>query len=1007
MDKDLLEQTVTELVSKPGHEKVRTLLYMLLTRGLGADSASIDFEKQVPEVRGRIDALLGRTVFEVKSDLKRESEDAIAQLSRYLPERERATNARFVGVAVDGATFRAYEFREGNLQLLGPEFKPSPEEPRAILGWLESVVTVQDRMPPDIRSIQLHLGRESVGYHRAMRDLRAIWGRVAGNAEAKLKRDLWNRLLSVAYGADVGDDDLFLQHTYLTIVTKAIATLALTDNLPEDPADLMSGAPFRQLGIVGAVESDFFDWVLSNEDGRALAGRIAGHAARFDFAQVDVDILKGLYESLIDPAQRHDLGEYYTPDWLAARIVGHAVRDPLTERVIDPACGSGTFLFHAIRRVLDAAEAAGLPPTEAVALAVEKVAGIDVHPVAVIFARATYLLALAPTLRKGRPASLTVPVYLGDALQWSVHEFHGEQDLEIVVPAEGETGVDAPEEDAARGRVVLRFPFDAAENPGFFDEALETMLRLGEQDQPAAAFRGWLKERGVKGVETLVRTYQDLKKLRQSGRNHIWGYVARNLSRPIWLASEGRKADVVVGNPPWVAYRRMSPAMQKRFKDAAVAAGLFVGGKSATANDLSAYFFARCVALYMKRSGRIAFVLPYAAMSREPYKLFRKGAFKERGFQGATVRFMEAWAFPADVQPLFPVPACVLFAERSTVPKPPPATVRAFAGFLPRRDANEAEAARALTEKDEPWPADDGTARRGSPYRARFRQGATLVPRRLIIVEEVPDRGRLGGNPAAPLVRGRVTNQDKKPWSGIEPVQGPVESAFLHPVLLGESIAPYRILAPVIGVIPMAEGREEPLDAAAAGGRGHHYLASWLRKAEELWSAHGTGKMSFGERINFYRLLASQFPISQERIVFAASGTNPAACFLRSDSAVIEHGLYWAPVTSAAEGRFLSAVLNSETTRARVEQWQSTGQWGARHFDKVVFNLPIPLFDAANSLHAALAAAAERAGGFVAEVPLKEGEHFTRARRRIRDALAEDGVAAEIDALVAKLLDGA
>ena len=83
MDKDLLEQTVTELVSKPGHEKVRTLLYMLLTRGLGADSASIDFEKQVPEVRGRIDALLGRTVFEVKSDLKRESEDAIAQLSRY------------------------------------------------------------------------------------------------------------------------------------------------------------------------------------------------------------------------------------------------------------------------------------------------------------------------------------------------------------------------------------------------------------------------------------------------------------------------------------------------------------------------------------------------------------------------------------------------------------------------------------------------------------------------------------------------------------------------------------------------------------------------------------------------------------------------------------------------------------------------------------------------------------------------------------------------------------
>ena len=112
MDNASLQPVVSELVSKPGHEKVRTLLHKLLTDGLGAESTSIDFEKQVPEVRGRIDALLGRTVFEFKSDLKRESNEAIAQLGRYLPERERATGLRFLGVATDGATFRAYEFRE-------------------------------------------------------------------------------------------------------------------------------------------------------------------------------------------------------------------------------------------------------------------------------------------------------------------------------------------------------------------------------------------------------------------------------------------------------------------------------------------------------------------------------------------------------------------------------------------------------------------------------------------------------------------------------------------------------------------------------------------------------------------------------------------------------------------------------------------------------------------------------------------------------------------------------
>ena len=56
MDNASLQPLVSELVSKPGHEKVRTLLHKLLTDGLGAESTSIDFEKQVPEVRGRIDA---------------------------------------------------------------------------------------------------------------------------------------------------------------------------------------------------------------------------------------------------------------------------------------------------------------------------------------------------------------------------------------------------------------------------------------------------------------------------------------------------------------------------------------------------------------------------------------------------------------------------------------------------------------------------------------------------------------------------------------------------------------------------------------------------------------------------------------------------------------------------------------------------------------------------------------------------------------------------------------
>jgi hypothetical protein len=102
---------------------------------------------------------------------------------------------------------------------------------------------------------------------------------------------------------------------------------------------------------------------------------------------------------------------------------------------------------------------------------------------------------------------------------------------------------------------------------------------------------------------------------------------------------------------------------------------------------------------------------------------------------------------------------------------------------------------------------------------------------------------------------------------------------------------------------------------------------------------------------------------------------------------------------------FLAAILNSETVRARTEEFQARGQFGARHFDKVVFTLPIARFEAGNALHQNLAAAAREAEAVAAAVALPEGVRFQRARKLVRDALTEAGVAPRIDALVARLLD--
>jgi hypothetical protein len=85
--------------------------------------------------------------------------------------------------------------------------------------------------------------------------------------------------------------------------------------------------------------------------------------------------------------------------------------------------------------------------------------------------------------------------------------------------------------------------------------------------------------------------------------------------------------------------------------------------------------------------------------------------------------------------------------------------------------------------------------------------------------------------------------------------------------------------------------------------------------------------------------------------------------------------------------------------------YQARGQWGARHFDKVMFNLPIPRFDAKIKLHRDLAGAAEGAEAIAVAVILPESVKFQRARAMVRRALTEAGVSEIIDALVAKLLD--
>jgi adenine-specific DNA methylase len=85
------------------------------------------------------------------------------------------------------------------------------------------------------------------------------------------------------------------------------------------------------------------------------------------------DLIGRVYEDIIPGEERRKLGEYYTPKDIAEFMTRWAVRAK-TDAVLDPACGSGTFLVESFYRLTEI----GCTPAEAM----ESLCGIDINPLA-------------------------------------------------------------------------------------------------------------------------------------------------------------------------------------------------------------------------------------------------------------------------------------------------------------------------------------------------------------------------------------------------------------------------------------------------------------------------------------------------------------------------------------------------------------------------------------------------------------------------------------------------
>lgn len=959
----------------------------------------------------RIDVEAGFCVFEVKRDLRKGKikQDAVVQLAGYVASRTADMQQRYVGVLTDGADWHLYHLEAGELlevsKFVLDHTKPDVE---GLIVWLEGVLATGEKIQPTPKEIERRLGASSPAHALDYTELRQLYLKNRSVPGVRLKRELWARLLTTAFGTGFADSDaLFVEHTLLVITADIIAHGVVgIDPTAQDisAATVLTGRLFAEAQVHGVVEPDFFDWLLEVEEGPAFVKALAKRLVRFAWRDVEHDVLKVLYESVISSEQRKKLGEYYTPDWLADRVVAHAVTSPLTQRVLDPACGSGTFIFHSIKAYLAAAVREGVSDADAVVGVTSHVFGMDIHPVAVTFARVTYLLAIgAERLQAQDRPAISVPVYLGDSIQWGQERTLFTANA-LVVPTTGAGELWSTE---------LRFPASAVTNAAQFDRLVSELADMAastrEPNSPVPPLNAVFRRYSIAKQDqaTVSETFETLCRLHDTGQNHIWGYYVRNLARPYWLAREENRVDVLVGNPPWLAFRHMTAEMQHAFRLLSEERALWAGASVATNQDLSPLFVLRAIERYLVPAGRFGFVMPWSVLRGRQYEGFRRGRYELRDHVAVAVKFARPWDMHGVKPSFFPVPSCVILGTRSAdaIAEALPEEVTTWSGRLPRPNLGWDVAAKhvkhgtgAVTRAAALAPG------AGSPYQDRFSQGATLVPRMLFMVEEKA-AGPLGMGAGRVSVKSRRSSNEKKPWKTLPALEGSVDRQFVMKVHVGDTLLPFRLLEPLRSVIP-ADGSVvmDSTDDRIAQYPGLH---DWWRQAETVWNRNRlkSTQLSLREQLDYRRKLSDQLPLvpGRHRVIYNASGMYLAAAIV-TDASIIEKSLYWCTASSLQEARYIEGVLNTETLTKRLRPLQARGEHNPRHYDKYVWQLAIPVFDPKDELHVSIASLAAEAEKLAATVSLPEGRRFESQRRMIRDAVAQSDTGKILEKAVAKLL---
>ncbi len=1002
-------------------------------------SLTMPVREEYTLINGRADAVYNRLIIEYEppnslrqNNSYKANQHAIDQVKNYiegLVRRERHKPERLAGVILDGNFYIFIRQKEGIYHIESP-VRVDVSSVEKFLRLLCSLSTELALIP---ENLVRDFGENTIISRKCVNTFYDTFKNTT-NPKVKTLFQQWALQFSEVcdyektskldikefarnFGIKDGNPDPFIFffciHTYYAIFIKLLAVQIVhyyamprlgtdlrqaatykSDELRAYMKKMEEGGIFKDMGITNFLEGDFFGWYLEIWDDAIYEAlkTIVAQLANYSLVTLDVDpdetrdLLKKLYQNLMPKPLRHNLGEYYTPDWLAERLLGMLcgwrkngdIRVPDIRphyRILDPACGSGTFLVLCIKHIREYAKENILHESQVLEKILNNIVGFDLNPLAVISARTNYLLALGDLLQHRR-GDINIPVYICDS---------------IMTPHEGKDLFDKGimRLNTAVGPFSLPKSLVHAKYIDKLANFLEDVVRLNLNRQQ---FISKLTDefplitgRDDRDIEVVISLYEKLLNLEKQGINGIWARIIKNAFAPLFVG----EFDYVAGNPPWVNWESLPEQYRLETKPLWIKYGLFPHGGMDTIlgkgkKDISMIMTYVAMDKYLKKSGKLGFVITQSifktAGSGQGFRRFQLG---DKGLPLQAIHV-------DDMVELNPFEGAsnrtsvVILQKGRTTKYPMPSYLYWKKTVKGKSIAIDSELKDVLemTERKqfvaEPVNADDIT----SPW-ITGRPKALKAVRKIIGKSDyIAHAGSYTGGANAVYwvevldkrkdglaIISNITEGAKKE---VESIQTAIEPDLLYPLLKGRDVKRWKADPSAYIIMVQDPVKRRGIDEDTMKTR-YPKTYMYLKRFENVLRERAALKRYFtrknkGNKIietgPFYSMFnVGEYTFAPYKVVWPWISIGVCAAVVSNKNGKYicpEHNTSFVDFSEIEEAYFLCSLLNSKVGDFCIRAFYSGGGGGIAS-PRVLENIRIPKFDTSNKLHLQLAELSEKA----------------------------------------------